>query len=315
MNLTPNLSLTLGASVVLSRTTGVTLLVSPDVATPQGMLAVPLTYFSTGVTQALDYTATPRLAYAETLVFAQLRYLTDAIAIPTATALTGRLKGGLSFTRDTFSLEGVLTDSYVPGTASAFGATGVFAHGNVFLASLLAGWRRELSMRWSTELQGGALAIFTLDGHSLIAPSGRAALEFRRMPWFTTLVVSQTPASNLFLGQVTVSDQALVRLALPLDIHELMVLSGVGGYTYARVADAEGRLVRGYDQWSAGASFAARLARLPLTGALEYSLAYQGGNTGSGGTIPSLVRQTVMLTVSGTFLFGPGTPPLFSGVR
>jgi hypothetical protein len=310
MNLTAAWDLRLGANALLSRTTGVTS-GSPDVAMPQGVLAAPLTFLNTGVTENLSYTPNPRLAYAESLAFGQVRYLNDAIDAPTNTVVTGQLRVDWSLARDTLSAEGTLTDSYMPRPAP--GATGVFSQGNVFLAQLLAGWRRELSVRWSAELHAGALELFNLDGHAVIAPSGRGVLEFRRVPWFATLIVSQLPVANLYLGQATVSDQALARLSLPLTSRELVVVSGFGGFTSARLVDSQGHLARAYDQWSVGTSLTARFARLPFAGALEYTFIDQNGDSGSAGAIPSLVRQTVMLVFGGTFLWGPGTPSLLRG--
>lgn len=316
INLNAALDLTLGGNAALSQTTGIAL-GDPATATPQAALSAPHTYVTSTVTQGLTYAPNPRHTYLEVLNVSQVRYLDQsdipaASQLPTNTAVMGRLRANWSWALDTFSIEATMTDSYLPHPTP--GATGIFAQGNVLMPQLLVGWRRELTARWSGEIQAGALALVNDDGKHVIAPAGRAALEYRDLGWFASLVVSQAPVANLFLGQATVSDQALARLSLPLDKRELVILTGVGSYIFARLTDSQGNLTRGFTQWSAGPSLMMRFAHLPFVAALEYTLTDQTGDDGSGaGAIPSLVRQTLMLTFGGTFAWGPGTPPLLHG--
>ncbi len=311
INLNAALDFTLGASAMLSETTGIAL-GDPATVTPEAVLSAPHTYLASAVNQGLAYAPNTRHSYLELLSVSQVRYLGQSEALPTNTAVMGRLRANWSWVRDTLSIEATLTDSYLPFATP--GAIGIFAQGTVLMPQLLLGWRRELSLRWSGELQAGALALVNLDGKGVVAPAGRATLEYRDTAWFATLVASQAPVANLYLGQATVSDQVLARLSLPLDKRELVILSGVGSYIFARLTDGQGNLTRGFTQWSAGPSLMVRFAHLPFLGAVEYTLTDQTGDDGTGGgVIPSLVRQTLMVTFGGTFAWGPGTPPLLHG--
>lgn len=311
ISLNAALDLTLGANATLSQTTGVAL-GDPATVTPEAVLTAPHTYLASMANQGLAYAPNARHSYLELLSVSQVRYLGQSEVLPTNTAVMGRLRANWTWVRDTLSIEATMTDSYLPYATP--GAIGIFSQGTVLMPQLLLGWRRELSVRWSGEIQAGALALVNLDGKGLVAPAGRASLEYRDTAWFATMVASQAPVANLYLGQATVSDQVLARLSLPLDKRELVILSGVGSYIFARLTDGQGNLTRGFTQWSAGPSLMVRFAHLPLLAAMEYTLTDQTGDDGTGsGAIPSLVRQTLMITVGGTFAWGPGTPPLLHG--
>jgi len=61
-----------------------------------------------------------------------------------------------------------------------------------------------------------------------------------------------------------------------------------------------------YDQWTVLGLLSYRFLRAPLFVSASYSLVDQTGMT-------NLLRQVVMLSVTGDFSWGPGTPPLFGG--
>jgi hypothetical protein len=135
-----------------------------------------------------------------------------------------------------------------------------------------------------------------------------------RFPWFASLSVMQTPALNLFFGETTITEQAILRVALPLTRSELLYVGGYGGYAYARIATNQDVLARAYDQVLGGASLVARHSRLPLSASLSYIVVSQRGTTAPGRSVSDLAYQAVMLNVAGNFAWGPGTPPLFGGV-
>ena len=71
--------------------------------------------------------------------------------------------------------------------------------------------------------------MFTPEGNGIIAPAGVASLIFARHPWFATLAVSQQASPNLYLGQATLNDAALARVALPLTRSDLLFVTGFAG--------------------------------------------------------------------------------------
>jgi len=311
IQLSGTLLLTMGADGELTRTT---VLDPGDFAMlgPQAMLPGPRTYLSTGVREGLTYQPTANTRYLEGLSFRQVRFLGSDQSVPTTTTVSALGRGEWIRALDTFSGEadlGVNHIETIPG-----GPTDTFASGNVYLLSLFAGWLRTLSPTWSTELQVGPVAMFKANGTAVIAPGGRGSVNFRRLPWYASLIVSQTPEPNIYLGEATISDRALARIALPLTQRELVFITGSGGYTYARVATQQEVLQKAFDQWGGAVSLTARLPRLPFWGAVEYLVTDQHGATASGQVFPSMFRQDFLISIGGMFVFGPGEPPIFRGV-
>jgi hypothetical protein len=156
--------------------------------------------------------------------------------------------------------------------------------------------------------------MFKWGGPGVIAPGGRASINYRRLPWYLTLGVAQTAEPNLYLGEATISDRILLRIALPLTQRELVFVTGVAGYTYGRIANEQRQLEKAFDQRSAGLTVTGRLPRLPFWAALEYLVVDQNGEMPSGRVFPSLFRQTVLLSIGAMLVWGAGEPPLFRGV-
>jgi hypothetical protein len=281
---------------------------------PQGAVGGTNLYLRSGASQQLTYQPTPRRRYIEALSFENLHYLrTSGVVIPDTTNVSLRLVGEWApFARDTFTLSAQIADSY--RARNPLLPEQDFSQGHTFLTYLLAGWRRELSVAWSSDLQAGPLMIFKLNGTAVIAPAAVASINYRSVPWFATLTLSQLPIPNLFLGEATITDQALVRLALPLTARELVLVAGYAGLSYARIANRDSSVTRAYDQRTAGLSINARLPNLPFWASLSYYIVDQDGSNAAGRMIPDLVRQTLFIGVGGTFQYGPGAPPNFGGV-
>src|SRR5205814_1700629 len=147
----------------------------------------------------------------------------------------------------------------------------------------------------------------------IAAPAGFLNVGYRRLFWFASASVSQTAAPNIFIGNATINDQAVVRAALPLTRSELLVLSGNAAYTYARFAYQDHQS-KAYSLYSTGVSLTWHPERIPIWTSLDYSYMNQQGSTSyESGTIPDRVRNVVMLTVGGSFVFGKGTPPIIAG--
>jgi hypothetical protein len=313
---TPSATLTLRltANSTLSRTSG---LGAPDPATavPQAALTGSTLFLAVGATEDLSYEANPRRTYGQTLSFFQFYPLDVSAAQPdvgTTTLVTGAFRGSRLMGRDTLTLNVYVSDS-ITKTDPAL-RNSPFSGGQTFVGQGLLGWTHELSPTWSTTLQAGPAVIVRLSGDGVIAPAAVATLNYTRIPWFASLSVAQTPTLNFYLGETTLSDQAIVRVALPLTRSELVYFGGFGGYAYARIADNQGSLTRAYDQFIGGASLIARLRQLPVSGVLSYTVISQRGNVLAGRSVPDLGRQAVMLNIVGTFAWGPGTPPLFGGL-
>jgi hypothetical protein len=317
-NLTAQLDLTLGASAMLARLTSYTFDNPALGGDPQAVRNGNLEYLSTTATQGLKYSPTARHHYLETFQVTRVAYLSGSL--PVTIYAAGDLRAAWDAARDTGTLELTVSDTYVPTYTPVPSPTGAASAplpasetGQRLFVQLLGGWKRDLSPTWSVDASLGALVISDLSGDGFWAPAGIADLVYRRFTWFATLSVSQTTAPNFFIGGATLNDQAIARLTLPLNHSELLFVGGYASYTYARVADDSAH-EKVFDLTSVGASLTAHARRSPLWGSLDYAFAEQHGSSlAIFGDVPTRRRQVVLVTIGGSFDFGPGTPPLFRG--
>lgn len=286
-------------------------------AMPTGAAAGESYFFSTVVGQTLAYQPNPHRTYTESISVSQGRYLESTPGLPSTTSIvTGRLRAARIYARDTLFLEILGSDVLTPDTVPAItnpALTTPFAGGQIFSIQAMAGWERLINAVWSTQISAGPMVIFKLDGPVAFAPAAIASVVYHRQPWFGTLTLSQIPAPNLYLGSVTVDDQAVLRLALPLNRTELVFVTGFASYIYARPAEGVTDFRRAFDQQTVGAALTAQAKHLPLAASLQYTLTNQHGGSVAGISAPDLERQTLILTVTGVFSWGPGTLPLFKG--
>lgn len=319
--LSARLTLALGGGVTLSRTSGV----DPrdlTTVTPQASMSGTRMFLATTARQSLAYLPNARRAYTETLSAGQVHYLSAPVpatgagpaamtSLPTTTVINAGARASFAQARDVFFGDAQLGDSFISGGDEL--PDSAFSRGHVFLGQLAAGWRRDLNAVWSAAVQAGPTIVFKWGGPGVIAPGGSIAVNYQQSPWFATVTASQAPAPNLFLGEATINDQLLGRLALPLNRRETFFVTATGGYIYARVANGDLQVTRAYDQLTGGLACAWRPLQLPLFASLSYTVVDQRGSSGAGREIPDLARQTVMLNAGGLFAWGPGTPPLFGG--
>ena len=290
--LSPSLELNLGASATLSRLSRVDL-GTPAAGLPQAVAGGNSLYLNLGAMEELVYTPSALWRYTETVNVARVHYFEDG-SPPNGFLINARGRGEYLTVRDTLFLE--LT------------ALGTFSSTRTGMAQLLAGWRRDLSLTWWSQLQAGALLIVPDEGSAVVGPAGGGAVGYRRLTWHASLTVLRTPAPNLFLGQATITNQAVLQLTLPLLQNELLVITGSAGYTYAH--PGSNQMERAYDQRMAAGALTARFGKLPVYGSLQYSYIDQDGNPASVLMFPSLTRHVLMLNVGATLTFGPGAPPL-----
>jgi hypothetical protein len=307
------LELRLNAGAILSRTSQLGTL---GLLLPQASATGSAIYLATTAGQEVSYDPTPRWRLTESFTYTRVDYL-FADPAPNrrpSTSLTGGGRVDWMRALDTYSFDVRITNFLlgpVPGTAT----TPALPEGSMVLGQALLGWRRELSIAWSAELQAGAAYLSNGPNADLYVPAGIATLGYRWQTWFATLQASQVPVANLFQAFASVNDQASVRLVLPLDKRELMMVAATGALIYARASDAQGNLSRAYDQQTAGARVSARHDRLPFAAALEYQFIHQNGGPGVGVPVGDLIRHVFMLHITGAFSWGPGTPPLLEGGR
>jgi hypothetical protein len=311
-NLSGKLDLALGAIGAWEHSTRPSFL---DPATNLLGAPVDYEYATAGFNQQLTYTPSARQRYIEMLHVVTVHYLRPPIdlvtmqplpAVPETTNFGGLFRSEW--------LRGLNTWSAQLDVGDDFLATPVpDVPRNQILATALAGWGRALSPAWAVNLQGGALCAFDLSGRHVIGPAGIAALNYKRLPWYASLVASHTLSPNIFIGQATVNDDVLARATLPLTRSEIFYLVGFVGYSYAQLADSATNHTA-YSVLGGGASLTARSQSSPFWASLAYTFADQQGDIGQGGSIPDRHWQTVALNVGAAFAFGRGQPPMFHGL-
>jgi len=299
------LDLHFAGSSVLSRTSRIDI---GDVTAvmPLGTPAGSYRYLGTTVLEDLTYRPTARYAYGQLLSYNRLDYI-DHVGLADTQSIAAAVHGDVIGARDTLTLTFTFTDFFIGETA---GATSMVTTGEsqTLLGDLRLRWHRLLSPSWESDLEAGVAASYHSGNGVVPAPVGLAAVGYRRDFWFATLTVSQTDLPNPFLGALTIDDQALLRLAIPLTRRELVTLGGFASYLYARAGD-ETSFARLYDQRAAGVVLSAHFARLPFWGAIEYTYLDQHGGQGAS----DITRHLVLLSIGGAFSWGPGTPRFFHG--
>lgn len=313
-NLTALWTLRLGAGVTLTRASGNDF-GDPATIIPQAQVGGTTYYLATNASQDLAYQPSVQRGYGETFSVSQVRYLSAAqtgIVLPTVDVFAIAARGNRAFGRENYTADASLGDAYTEKKAGLV-ASADTAPGNNFYGRALAGWQHEYNPYWTTLLQAGPAILFRFDTGAVVAPAGAATLNYRRVPWYASVGVSQAPAPNLYTGGAVMTDQAIARVALPLTKRELLFLGGYGGYAYARISNGVNSLEHNYDQLTGGISLYSKFPHLPLTAALTYVALTQRGNSSTAMTVPDLARQSVFFTLSSELAWGPGTPPLFGG--
>jgi hypothetical protein len=279
-------------------------------------------FLSTTASEAVRWEPSARFALLESVTVGRVDFLPRREELPTTTLISGQLRAERLAALDTVYLDARLSDSYASTTELN---VGTFSEGHNLVGQLLLGWRRQLSAFWSSELQGGPLILFRPSGDAILSPSGLASLNYQAMargtPWFATVSLSRTPAANLFLGEATITDQLLARLALPLDRRQTLFVTGFAAYLYARQVGSDLGSTRLFDQITAGAALTARMSRKPFFASLAYTVVdqrgstffVQRGNVQEPRLLQDLVRRTLLLSAGAAFAWGPGTPQFFGG--
>jgi hypothetical protein len=309
--LDPAWQLRLAAGATYGRTSAPTAL-DVNSAAPSVLPANANPYVSASGSEEAAYQVNLRTRLVQDLRLSGVHYLRTAQpvigalgAINYSYVVSGSLRLEREVGQNLFVIEGDVADSVAPGRGAGLSD-------QVLLAQLLAGWRREIGLEWAGELKVGALGVYDFQSIHVVEPAAIATVTYRRIAWFATLTLSQTAAPNVFIAAATINDQAIARLALPLDTAARYYVMGYGGYNYGRLVDYAGTH-RGYEQRLVGASLTARSERIPLWGSLDYTYSSQLGNHPYG-TIPDLERQAVLLTVGWAFSTDHDQPPIFHGL-
>ena len=281
------------------------LVLDPQAAAQTSFAAVPtgaVTYFDANGTATAQLHQTATLSWRETTALNVFAPIAGPVA--RTLGLTEELRHEHQWLRDTLTVDFLF--GYLD--ASSFTA----APGNVVppletvQAQLLGGGRRELGPSLSASLELGALVLDSLTAHATaVGPAGRATLRYQRELAFAELLAAHMPELNVYLGQSLVSDAVTLRSLLPLDRAERFRLVALGTAQRGSVI-AGGGLEPAIDLLVADVGFLYQPVTYPVMASLDYNLEDQSGHTVGTTIYPSLHRQMVMLTLTGTL--GTYTP-------
>jgi hypothetical protein len=170
----------------------------------------------------------------------------------------------------------------------------------VFNAQVTAGWRRDISPFFFYSISGGALLIDATNGSQLsVQPVAQGIIHYQTGTVISELQVSQSSQLNVYLGQLFMVGGASGRLVMPIDKLQRFRVVGVG--TASRQWTTTGGLDTAMDLLAGDVGVAYQPLEHPFLVSLDYNVQEQIGYTAAGTTYPSLHRQVVMLTVTGTW--------------
>jgi hypothetical protein len=304
-HLTPDLGLRFTAGGALGRTSALTV-VSSTIATPQAAMPGSSRFTTANAGEELTFDPHPQWRLTQGLTASTVKYRDVVPEPPRNSTLGGLVRVEHPIGLETPSLELSVTDFLLTGGAPGRVPATPF---HIIMTVAEAGWGHEWNPILSSNLQAGLCTMTPSVGGTTYVPAGRAAVSYRRLTWFATLSVEQQPLPNLFTGQASINDTLLANVTLPLEPREQWVVAGTAALAYARMPDLQGDLHHVYDLYTVTGLVSYRFVRAPLYLSLLYSLVDQR----AAGTGLDLFRQTITLNLTGSFLWGPGTPPLFGG--
>ncbi|HXJ21741.1 MAG TPA: hypothetical protein VMT03_16070 [Polyangia bacterium] len=171
----------------------------------------------------------------------------------------------------------------------------------MFEAQGTVGWRRDVSPFFFYSIDGGALMLDTTDGSQLtVQPVAQGTIHYQSGTVISELQVSQSSQMNVYLGQTFMAATATARTLVPLDRRERFRVVGLGTASRQWAITSDG-LDTAMDLLAADLGIAYQPVQQPFVASLDYSIQDQLGYTVGSNTYPTLHRQVVMLTVTGTW--------------
>ena len=265
--------------------------------------------FNSTTTQSFVYQPNGLERYGQTLVVSYMRAFSEASTIPKTLRVGGTLRADRIYGANAYSL------SFLPDLLKVLSprpvdpVTNIRPTDQALTLQLLAGWRRDFSVTTSFGVEAGPVIVLGVGDSAAVGPAAIATLGYRWVPWYATIVASQQPVVNPYLGEVLMGDSVAVRLRLPIDSRETFVANGIASITYARELSPTHDFVlspHAYTSFSMGASCGYRFERIPIVLSLDYTNTYQEGETTSIRTYPSTHRQSLSLAATGNFAWGEG---------
>lgn len=168
-------------------------------------------------------------------------------------------------------------------------------------------WKHDFGHFWSTQLDLGFLEsnLARGGGKTLWQPAALAAVRYLHPSGTAELVYSHAAAPNALVASVFVTDQALLRLALPLGAYDKthLAFSASGGYQYARGLDSNTGGTVSYTHIALADATLSWAPRTEFSIYARYQFMDQIGNASGAdfAPLPSFHKNLVMIGAVGTW--------------
>jgi hypothetical protein len=171
----------------------------------------------------------------------------------------------------------------------------------MFEAQGTVGWRRDVSPVFFYAINGGVLLLDATTGNQVsVQPVGQGTIHYQSETVLAELQVSQSSLMNVYIGQTFIVSGASARAVVPIDRLQRFRLVGAGNANHQWAITSDG-LDSAMDLLAADVGIAYQPLQQPFLASLDYSVQEQFGYTVGTTTYPSLHRQAVMLTLTGTW--------------
>jgi hypothetical protein len=274
---------------------------NPQVVATAGFVALPdqpVTYFGGAAQAGGSYRPTG------TTLWSELTSVNSFVPIEgeTGTSIALLQTGHYERQRARNALLADLMLSYMDAsTLIPAGSTMPLQPSPIFEAQGTVGWRRDVSPVLNYAIDGGVLLIDATDGSQLsVQPVGKGTIHYQSETVLAELTVSESSLMNVYIGQTLMVAGATARAVVPIDRLQRFRFIGLGTAD-RQWAFVSGGLDTALDMLAADVGIAYQPLRQPFLASLDYSVLDQIGYTAGGNTYPSLHRQAVLLTLTGTW--------------
>ena len=279
--------------------------VNPITASPQTVATTTFVALPAGAASFYGLTARASGSYQPNAQYLWSEYSTVAEIFP----VSGNLPGSFTATQDVhmersrgrnaFTMDLVL--NYLDSEALTATDGTVLAPSEVGGAQLLVGWKRDFSATVVGTAGVGVLVSDSLHGGEFsVEPVGQLTVRYQKGFALAEASLLQTSQVDPYLGEFLLTDMFTGRAFLALDRLERFHFIGVGSAQRGSVISGES-LSTAVDLLVGDVGFSFRPLQYPVSASIDYNVQDQIGHTVGDTTFPSLHRQMVLLTLTGTW--------------
>ena len=244
-DLSPRLSLVVGAGAIQSNAYSVIILTAPGAGTVNALPPGSGAFLSGTADELLSLDLGPGWRGYEGAAVTEQTPLFDTVA-PRTFAPGGRIGAERSFERDAVGVEARADYSVIEGSLLPDGeAAGVQRQ---IVATGVGLWRRDWGRSFTSRVEAGALRVERLNtGRGFWEPTGRASLAYVDEVGDAELSYAHTVTTNPLLGQTFLIDEARIRGALPLTKKGELLVAASSGYQRGRILNENAALAAHVD--------------------------------------------------------------------